>query len=206
MKKYNWIDIQTSYDAGSTWRDLEKIFGVTQQAISNARKRGDLVTNRDASAALKLQYKNGRQPNIPNKKFCTELSISQSLQNRGGRCKWFEVSGTKVQGTWERDIAIKLTEQNIRWEKIRTFPLSYKKDNKIHRYSPDFYLPDFNCYLEIKGYWWGNDREKMDLVMVQNLDKKIFIIEQNEYIKIMQGEQVWSFMRLSEEQQNSVQF
>lgn len=206
MKKYNWTEIQEAYNNGSTWRELEKQFGVTQQSLSNAKKRGDLNTFRNASDALKLQYKNGRPPNKPNKEFCENLSTTQSIKNRGGRCKWYEVSGVLVQGTWERDIAIKLTEQNIRWKKVREYPLLYTKNEKIHRYSPDFYLPDFLCYLEIKGHWWGSDREKMDLVISQNPDVKIYIIEKIEYQKIMQGEQVWSFMRLSEEQQNSVRF
>lgn len=206
MKKYNWPEIQESYNNGMSWRQLEKKFGVTQRALSKAKSRGDLITTRNVSDALKLQYKNGRLPNKPNKDFCDQLSISQSLENRGGRSKWFEVSGIKVQGTWERDIAEKLDELSVRWTKIRNFPFRYLKNNKVHRYSPDFYLPDFDCYLEIKGYWWGNDREKMSLVRAQNPDKKIIVIEKDEYKRIMQGEQVWSFMRLSEEQQNQVRF
>lgn len=206
MKKYNWQEIQIAYDSGSTWRQLEEHFGVTQQSLANAKKRGDLVTTRDVSTALRLQYSNGRLPNKPNKAFCEQLSINQSLNNKGGRCKWFEVSGIKVQGTWERDIAIKLNESSIKWEKIRDYPFRYIRDNKEHRYSPDFYLPDYNCYLEVKGHWWGNDKEKMNLVISQNSDKKIYIIDKDEYTKIMRGELVWLFQRLPEEQQNSVRF
>lgn len=191
MKKYNWSDIQSSYDSGMSWRELEKFYGVTQQSIANARRRGDLVTTRNLSEATKLTYQNGRAASIPNKEFCENLSLQQSTQNRGGRCKWFLVSGVKVQGTWERNVAEKLNELNIKWEKIRTFPFVYIKDNKTHRYSPDFYLPDYNCYLEIKGFWFGEDRIKMDLVIDQNPDKKIVIIEKDKYERLLRGELVW---------------
>lgn len=199
MKKYNWTEIQDHYNNGMSWRELEKKFGVTQGALSKARKRGDLVTTRTASETMILQYRNGRLPNKPNKEFCRQLSLSQSLENKGGRSKWYIVSGIKVQGTWERNIAEKLNELSVKWEKIRDYPFRYIKDNKEHRYSPDFYLPEFDCYLEIKGFWWGQDREKMDLVINQNPDKNIIIIEKDDYEKVMQGEQVWS-LRLSEKQ------
>lgn len=207
MTKYSWTDIQTSYNNGMSWRNLGKEYGVSQQAIANARKRGVLKTTRNNSDAQKIRYATGNYvPCVHNATFLKNLSIKQSLNNSGGRCKWYEVSGIKVQGTWERNIAEKFNELNVKWEKVKTYPLEYVKNNKIKRYSPDFYLPDFDLYLEIKGYWWGNDREKMDLIIEQNPNIKIIIIEKYDYERILQGELVWSFQRLSEEQQNSVRF
>ena len=34
-------------------------------------------------------------------------------------------------------------------------------------------------------YWWGNDREKMDVVLEQHQDKKIVIIEKELYKEII---------------------
>lgn len=85
------------------------------------------------------------------------LSEKQSLQNVGGRCKWYSVNGIKVQGTWERDVALKLSDMRIIWVKPSksSFIIKYEMEGKIKSYTPDFYLPEFNIFLEIKGYWWG---------------------------------------------------
>jgi hypothetical protein len=122
------------------------------------------------------------------------LSEKQSLNNSGGKCKWYNVNGVKVQGSWERDIALKLSEMQIEWVKPKTnkFIFKYKINNKTKSYSPDFYLPKFDVYLEIKGYWWGNDRVKMKLIKEQYPTKKIVIIEKEEYKKILNGELVWN--------------
>ena len=122
-----------------------------------------------------------------------KLSKAQSVHNHGGRSKWYEVSGQKVQGTWERDIAIKFDQLGIRWEKLKTGKdiLRYTMNDKEHSYTPDFYLADFDVYLEIKGYWWGNDKAKMDAVKLQHPEKRIIIVQKDGYKKILDGERVW---------------
>ena len=122
-----------------------------------------------------------------------KTSERQSLHNNGGRCKWFDVNGIKVQGTWEYNVAIKLNELGIKWSKPRKKEdiLTYIIGGTVKSYSPDFYLEEENVYLEIKGYWWGNDKEKMKLVREQHPDKKIVIMEKIEYNKFLDGELVW---------------
>lgn len=163
--------------------------GLTKETDERVALMGKSVSATIQKQILDGTYKPRRMGEESRKK----LSERQSLQNSGGRSKWFEVNGIKVQGTWERDIAIKLTEMGINWIKPKTnnFIFKYEMDNKIRSYSPDFYLPEFDVYLEIKGYWWGRDREKMDLVLSQYPDKKIVIVEKKEFELIMGGEQVW---------------
>lgn len=116
-----------------------------------------------------------------------KISEKLSINNKGGRAKWYDVAGQRVQGTWERNIAIKLTELSIAWIKLKTNKdtLQYVMDGKIRHYTPDFYLPEYDMYVEIKGYWWGNDKEKMKLVLETHPDKKIAIVEKDEYNEIM---------------------
>lgn len=123
----------------------------------------------------------------------TRLSESQSIENRGGRSQWFTVNGVKVQGTWEKKVALKLCEMGITWIKLRTHRdiWKYEIDGQTRSYTPDFYLPLFDLYLEIKGYWWGNDKEKILLATRQNPNKRLFIVERSEYEKILDGELVW---------------
>lgn len=125
----------------------------------------------------------------------TKRKISQklSINNKGGRAKWHEVAGQKVQGTWERNVAVKFEELGIKWVKLKVHKdiLEYVMDDNVRSYTPDFYLPAYDVYLEIKGYWWGRDREKMDIVLRTYPDKKIIIVEKTDYVRILRGELVW---------------
>lgn len=112
-----------------------------------------------------------RKLSIEHKK---KISISRSLvmQSNESHCRWFSVKCgngfQKVQGTWERDFANFLNENNVSWER-RT--LEY---GTHYRYTPDFYLPNFNMYVEIKGWLKDRDIKKMNLVLKKyNIDLRI---------------------------------
>lgn len=119
-----------------------------------------------------------------------KVSVMQSLHNNGGKCKWYEVNEIKVQGTWERDLALKMVELGIKWYKPKTNLdiFRYKLNEKDKSYAPDFYLPDYNLYLEVKGYWWGNDKDKMKAVLEQhdNLKQNIKLIRKELFKKLLQ--------------------
>ena len=54
---------------------------------------------------------------------------------------------------------------NIKWEKNMKYIYEYiDSENKKHHYRPDFYIPVIQTWIEIKGYWWGKDKEKMKLI------------------------------------------
>lgn len=129
-------------------------------------------------------------PNVMGIQARKNLSEQQSLRNRGGKSKWFEVNGIKLQGTWERNLALKFIELGIKWIKPTTNNdvWKYKQDNKEKSYAPDFYLPDLNIWLEVKGYWWGRDKEKMDIIMKTYPHRKIIILEKEQYEKILKND------------------
>lgn len=122
-----------------------------------------------------------------------KISEKLSINNKGGRSKWYEVAGQKVQGTWERNVALKFEELGIKWKKLKTNKdtLKYTMDNKVRSYTPDFYLEDYNVLLEIKGHWWGRDKEKMDIVLKTYPNKNIVVVEKLQYERLLQGELVW---------------
>lgn len=146
------------------------------QKISDERKRkfdlGELV------------------PSFTGKKHTVEtkqkISCSISKNNKGGRCKWYEVvhpSGSivKVQGTWEFRFAKILNMIDPNWIKPSLYDKNHSfkwvdGSNNVHTYTPDFWSPYLNKYFEVKGYWWGNDKQKMEFVVTQN-NVKIEIIE-----------------------------
>lgn len=58
---------------------------------------------------------------------------------------------------------------------------------KPRTYTPDFYLPDHDIYIEVKGYFDKGDRVKMQLIKEQYPDHDIRIIFQNAKNKIYKG-------------------
>jgi len=170
--------------------------GKTSHRKGLTKETSEEIKRTSQKRSLTIQKKIADGTFIPSKmgtEARRKLSIEQSLKNRGGKCKWFEYKGQKLQGTWELNIAKKLDEFGIKWykPKVHKDVWSYLLEDKIKSYTPDFYLVDLDLYLEIKGHWWGDDKKKMEAVLQQHPEKKIFIIEKNEYNKILQGELVW---------------
>lgn len=184
---YDWKMIQEDYDNGLSYRGIAEKYGMSQQSVANAKKRGDLKT-RDRSASMKLHFKT-TPANKMGVKARKRQSERMSENNPGGKSKWFELDGKKVQGTWELNFAIHCNENGIAWERCK--PWKYVMDGKVRNYTPDFYIPSKNLYIEIKGRWWGDDRRKMDCVIEQHPDKNILIIEKEQYNKLLEGELVW---------------
>jgi hypothetical protein len=116
------------------------------------------------------------------------ISKKLSVNNKGGRCKWFNVDGQSVQGTMEKAVAEKLSLLRVRWIKLKVNrdTLEYIINGVIRHYTPDFYLPDYNIYLEVKGFWLGNSKEKMAIVKETHLDKNIQIIEGEDYLETLE--------------------
>ncbi len=176
-KIFDWNAIQHDYDAGLTYRQLSKKYNMSQMTLASARRRGKIITRTLSQA--RLNYCKNNSPASMSLAARERQSTRMSQHNPGGRSKWFEIDGKKVQGTWELNFAIHCNTRGIVWERCK--PLKYVLDGKTKSYTPDFYLPVFDCYIEIKGRWWGNDRAKMDAVIKQHPDKKIFIIEKEQY-------------------------
>lgn len=162
--------------------------GKTKQNDRNVRRIAKKL-----SKTVKEHTKNGLNPLSKYNK--TErarrtTSIRQTLKNTGGKSKWYEVNGQKVQGTWERDLAVLMTTLGISWykPKVSKDVFEYQIDGKTKRYTPDFYLPKIDLYFEVKGFWWGRDKEKMKAVLQQNKQLKRKII-------ILFGQSFWDVMK-----------
>lgn len=123
----------------------------------------------------------GRSHSIESRK---KLSLALSKNNRGGRCKWYVVKNGignffNVQGTWERDFTEYLNTIDDEWIKIGVGHINHsypwKDENGMqHYYTPDFWSPKLKKYFEVKGHWWGKDKEKMKKILEQhNLNLEI---------------------------------
>jgi hypothetical protein len=68
-------------------------------------------------------------------------------------------------------------------------------ENKVRSYTPDFLIENTHL-LEVKGFWWGDDERKMQLVLEQTVTK-ILVIRKQKYkdlLKIENREVFLSFL------------
>lgn len=59
-----------------------------------------------------------------------------------------------------------LNSKGILWKRGQGVP--YFLGGYIHNYFPDFYLPLYDKYVEVKGYYLDKDKTKMAAVLSQN--------------------------------------
>jgi len=168
----------SGYDNGRTaWNK-----GLTKEHDPSLKK---------ASETYKAKVKSGEiVPSFLGKHHSKEtserISAKLSVNNKGGKCKWFEYqkkNGTffNLQGTWEVRFAVVLDKIDPDWIKIgvgkKSHSFEWIDENKqSHSYTPDFYCPNLNKYFEVKGYWWGDDKNKMQQVISQNQNVQIEIV------------------------------
>lgn len=82
---------------------------------------------------------------------------SYTSSNRG-RTKQIEKYGIKFQGNWELLYWEYCVEHQIIIERCsERFPYEW---NGTRSYNPDFYLPETDTYVEIKGYETERDKAK----------------------------------------------
>ena len=87
-----------------------------------------------------------------------------------------------MDSSWEVECAKRLDELGVRWDRDPEMKLDYiDRRAQTRKYIPDFYLPDYDMYLEVKGYWTTPARWKMRSVMDRN-PGKIRLLESLEEI------------------------
>lgn len=116
-----------------------------------------------------------------------DASNRAKKNNLGGwhTSRSFDYKGIKLDSSYEVTFAEDLDKNGIKWERPK--PLLYKLNGEEHRYYPDFFIPDYNIYVDTKNDYLINhvnpkygitDIEKISLVMQQN-NVKIFILDKN---------------------------
>ena len=150
------------------------------------KKSGDTYSKRISLGELIPGFKN-KSHSVKTRQL---LSDKMSERNNGYvKTKYHEIfcpllkTTVKVQGSWELKFATILNDNNILWEKGFKYPIKYFHNNIFHKYLPDFFLTNYNVYVEIKGFWFKSkdgrvdDKRKMKLVAEQNPDIQIIILD-----------------------------
>lgn len=118
----------------------------------------------------------------------TVLRVPESYLNkdiRGSRVRNYDGIDSygkkcKFNGKWEVIISELLTKEGIKWTKDKLVGEYYWNTNN-HLYYVDFYLPELNKYIEVKGY--ETERDKVKYSICTNL----IIFRQKEINQLIKG-------------------
>lgn len=113
--------------------------------------KDDLRVAKQASAASETLR--GR-PNHPQSiETRNILSLKAKERGFGGfnmRKAAIEYGGIKLDSSYELIVAESLDKNNIKWQRCDRFRYTHN-DGSVHYYTPDFYLPEYDIYLDPKN-------------------------------------------------------
>lgn len=98
------------------------------------------------------------------------------------KCKSYisKLYGTMhMDSEWECILAKSLEDNNIKWERPKFFNWIDEK-GKSRKYFPDFYLPDYDIYIDPKNpYLYSKDKYKLDYVRTTHNIKLCVVTDYN---------------------------
>lgn len=130
------------------------------------------------SASLK-----GRRVSLETRRKLSEKAVARIKHSPYS--KHFEYKGHILESTYEYMCALILDSLEVKWTKVR-YGFDWSDGLQIRKYIPDFYLPDYDLYLDPKNdYLISKDQEKINSAMKLNKIKVVVLsVEQltTEYI------------------------
>lgn len=178
--------IKISSKSGFKCHQCEKVFK-TRQALGSHSWRHTLAgqTFRNNTSHIKRGVMNGWQ----NKSNEEILNIFSKRWKKYKIYCVFLCKDVYVQSKWELAYATYLNENNIRWENGKI--IHYKLNGFCKKYFPDFYLIDVDEYVEVKGYYRDEAKQKMAAVISQNPNLKIKMLMEKDLLNLGINLRVW---------------
>lgn len=122
--------------------------------------------------------------------YCIEINCNNKVSKKGNRCikcsnkgpnnsrygkpikpNWVKYRTHHFRSNWEMWFSQFLTLSGYKWKyESKTFDLGDTT------YTPDFYLPEWDLYIEVKGYFSDKAKEKMKKFkeLYKNINLEIF--------------------------------
>ena len=148
--KHNWSAIQSFYDEGHTIIEAAVQFGLSKQHISNSKYFSSRSKDEQSKMMVVTKTKNGNLGHSrKTKDRLSEIAISRGFGGKNFR-KVFWYNGVMLESSYELAVAQDLDANNIKWVRPKRF---YWVDDtgKRRHYTPDFYLPEYDVYLDPKN-------------------------------------------------------
>ena len=163
--------------------------GLTKETDDRLKARGEKLKARYASGDLKGSF-TGRKHSEETKQKLREIAIKNQLGGHPYR-KNIEYNGVVLDSSLELEMAKKLDALNIQWTRCGRFPY-VDLTGKEHTYTPDFYLPEYDLYLDPKSdYLIENINPALGY---KDVDKIRWVCEQNNIkIVVISEKEIYNF-------------
>lgn len=148
------------------------------------QRRTGSTASESTKEKIRQAHKDGKYSHIKHSKWWIGKTHSEETKNilrkkalasphRRLKKSTVEYKGVLLDSTWELELAKRLDEINVKW--IRPDPLVWiDNEGKAHHYFPDFYLPEYNLYLDPKNQQALKvQKKKLDLLLIQYPNIKI---------------------------------
>jgi len=162
-----------------------------------------------ASIKAKRSEKAKLQPTkIMSKEAKEKISAARSkfLEEKGGGgfkdVKWYTIKNIQgeeyvCRGTWEVKVAEWFNSKGILW--IRKVYLKYLSSSDVLKtYAPDFYLPNYDLYVEVKGFFSAYDLDKLQRILSSN-DIKLLFVRYKQLTQLSNTQNIEEFQDLCSE-------
>jgi hypothetical protein len=184
LENLNWEEIQAFYDDNHSFRDVQKKYNLPNNRLTKYIKEGFLKT-RSSHETMKLR--GTRQVPTMTSEMREKISKGMRKAVLEGRQKTPRPYGTYgttihhtswlgndevLHGGWELKVAKYMDEHKIYWCKSKEH-FTYIFEEREHEYFPDFYLKDYDLFIEVKGQVMPKDLEKW-----KQFPRKLLIIDQ----------------------------
>jgi len=138
------------------------------EEIASIKKRAGNTLKSHIKNGVVVPSFTGKAHSSASKEKISKSRIKYLETHENNRCPWYEVNGIRVQGLWEKTFAERLNFLGITWER------RYLSFDGHRRYTPDFYIPASDIFVEVKGFMRERDKRKMWLVLKEhNIDLRI---------------------------------
>lgn len=159
--------------------------GLTKESDERVRKYGEKISKA-------LSGREGKPHSEESKAKLRDVALRRNLGGFHMR-RGILYNGVKLDSSYEVVLAKDLDKNCIVWERPPRF--SYRMDGKLHYYTPDFYLPDYDIYLDPKNDFLINNVNPR--LGYKDVDKiKAVEVENNIRVLILAHDQLsWSIIK-----------
>lgn len=146
----------------------------------NCKKCGKLFVKKTVRCNKYVYCSKKCQHDVFSERAKNNLKLNKNNNRHSG---WYEspIAGRVwLESSWEVKIAKSLDNNNIKWVRPKVGFTWVDEDGKFHKYYPDFYLVDYNTYLDPKNpYCIKQDIYKINYV-INNYIINLLILNKKE--------------------------
>lgn len=143
--------------------------GLTKEVNDSLKRKAE-------AASKNMKGRTGHKHTDAEKQILREHALKNGFGGFNMHKKTIFVDGIAVDSSYEKIVAESLTENNIEWKRCIRFKYIDDK-NKLHHYTPDFYLPAYDVYLDPKNDFLINNINP--ILKFRDVDKIRWVMEQN---------------------------